>query len=365
MHHSCETNPDKVVPLKTIALQRRHDVDWLRTLAMGLLILYHVALSFQPWASLIRFPHNKQSLEWIWVFMSIINVWRIPILFLVSGMGLRFAMERRDWKQLLKDRTIRILIPYIFGIFILQYIVTMALPYLGWNAAFTISFGHLWFLLNIFLYFTWLIGILIYWKDNPDNGFSRFISKVISWRFGLFLFAIPMMIEAWLVNPTSFATYVENAHGWLLGLICFIMGLLFISVKDVFWPAVVRIRWNALVIALSLYLVRLFIFELQGAPNWLIAFESICWMFTILGFGSVYLNKPSPSLRYFSKAVYPVYIVHMPVQFIIAYFLLSLQLSAFIKFIILLAGTFGISILLYELILRRLKWIRPLFGMKL
>ena len=79
----------------------------------------------------------------------------------------------------------------------------------------------------------------------------------------------------------------------------------------------------------------------------------------------MYLNKPSRSLGYFSRAVYPVYIVHLPVQFTIAYFLLPLPLAAYLKLTMLLVGTFGVSLLLYEYGLRRLKWIRPLFGMKL
>jgi peptidoglycan/LPS O-acetylase OafA/YrhL len=135
--------------------------------------------------------------------------------------------------------------------------------------------------------------------------------------------------------------------------------------QDVFWPAVVRIRWVALAVALSLYLVRLLIFELQGELAWLTALESMSWMLAILGFGSLYLNKPSRSLSYLGKAVYPVYIVHLPVQFTTAYFLLPLPLSAYLKLTVLLAGTFGFSILLYEYVLRRLKWIRPLFGVKL
>ena len=102
-------------PIKYSAtpLQRRYDVDWLRTLAMALLIVYHVVLCFQPWAALTGFPQNNPTLEGVWPFMAMINIWRIPILFLVSGMGVRFAMERRDWKQLLKDRTLRILIPLL------------------------------------------------------------------------------------------------------------------------------------------------------------------------------------------------------------------------------------------------------------
>jgi hypothetical protein len=60
-----------------------------------------------------------------------------------------------------------------------------------------------------------------------------------------------------------------------------------------------------------------------------------------------------------------VYIVHLPIQFAICYFLLPLSLPAWWKLALLLVGTFGMSLLLYERVLRRLKWIRPLFGMKL
>jgi peptidoglycan/LPS O-acetylase OafA/YrhL len=173
------------------------------------------------------------------------------------------------------------------------------------------------------------------------------------------------MLEAWLVDPEFFSVYVDNVHGWLLGLICFFLGFVFISAQDVFWPAVERIRWPALVAAFSVYLVRLLVFELQGEPAWMAAFESMSWMLAAIGFGARYLNRASRLLAYLSKAVYPVYIVHFPVQFVIAYFLLPTGLSAYAKLALLLAGTFGICLFLYEFILRRMKWIRPLFGIKL
>ena len=95
---------------------RRYDVDSIRVIALMLLILYHTAVSFQPWATDILFIENKQYLEPFWHFaMNLINIWRIPILFLVSGMGLRFAMERREWAALLSDRALRIVLPLVFG----------------------------------------------------------------------------------------------------------------------------------------------------------------------------------------------------------------------------------------------------------
>lgn len=352
-------------PVSTPPLPRRHDVDWLRTLALGLLIIFHILLSFQSWAVTAGVPQNDELLE-EWVpFISMLAVWRIPLLFMISGMGVRFAMERRDWKELLKERATRILLPFLFGTYALGTFFVWAMPYFGWSSEFIPTFGHLWFLLNIFLYVVWLIGILIYLKDNPNNPLLRFFSKIIQWPLGLFLFALPLMLEAWLVDPEYFSVYVDNVHGWLLGLICFFLGFVFISVQDVFWPAVERIRWPAFVAALSVYLVRLLVLGLQEELAWLTGFESMSWMLAAIGFGARYLNEPSRALAYLSKAVYPVYIVHMPVQFVFAYVLLPTGLSAYSKLGLLTAGTFGLSLFLYEFVLSRVKWVRPLFGIKL
>ena len=40
----------------------------------------------------------------------------------------------------------------------------------------------------------------------------------------------------------------------------------------------------------------------------------------MLGLGAVYLNKDSPQLTYYKTAVYPVYIVHLPVQMGLMYY---------------------------------------------
>ena len=353
------TTPEALPPA------RRYDVDWLRTLALGLLIVFHIVLSFQSWAPSAGFPQNDQLLDELAPFMSMLAIWRIPLLFLISGMGVRFAMERRDWKGLLKDRTIRIVVPFVFNVYVFGTILGMAMPRLGWDAEFSLSFGHLWFLANIFAYFLWLLSTMVYMKDRPNCWLLRFFSKIIRWRFGLFLFAVPLMVEAWLVNPEYFSIYVDTLHGWLIGLICFFWGFIFICTQRDFWPAVARTRWLALAFAVSGFLVRLLVFELQAEPNWLTAFESMSWMLAVIGFASLHLNRPSPILRYLNAAVFPVYIFHMPVQFVLAYFLLPSSLSVYPKLTLLLAGTFGICLLLYEFVLRRLKWIRPLFGMKL
>ena len=360
-----QNNLDMKETATAVSSQRRYDIDWLRTLALALLIIYHTTISFQPWASFIGFPQNDDTLELLWVFMALLNVWRIPILFLISGMGVRFAMERRDWKALLKDRTIRILLPLVFGMFfIVPTFIYFILKHYGQTPQYAPALGHLWFLANIYAYVLLLLPIFFYLKNHPNNFVLRALSALFRKPFMILLVALPVMLEAWLVDPEIFSAYAETTHGFWLGMICFFLGFLFITLKDVFWTAVSRIRWLALGIAFPLYLLRFLIFQFEGAPNMLIALESMCWMLAVVGFGSLYLNKPSKSLSYFSGAVYPVYIIHMTVLFALLNVILPLDLPALVKFASLLAGTFGISLFLYEFVLKRIKWIRPLFGMK-
>ncbi|MCA9938495.1 MAG: acyltransferase family protein [Anaerolineales bacterium] len=359
----------------TVTDHRRHDVDWLRTLALALLIVYHVTVSFQPWGVYVGFPQNEQPLEGLWLVMMMLNVWRIPIVFVISGMGVRFALARRNWQDLLQDRTIRILVPFVFCVFCIAPISAYFFQkYYEQEIAYTPNAGHLWFLGNIFVYVLLLLPLLTYLKNRPHNALFRFLSRLFSHAGGIVVLVLPLVLEAALTRPDSFVTYQWGfspdglyvpAHGFWLGLVCFFIGFLIISVQDAFWPAAEKMRWVVLIAAFLLFLMRLFVFTfwLEMEVGWLVAVESMLWMLAFLGFGAHYLNKPSPRLRYFSAAVYPVYIVHLPTQFVLAYFLLPLSLPAFPKWILLNAGTFAISLLLYE-ILRRIKLVRPLFGMK-
>ena len=81
---------------------RRYDIDWLRVISISFLLIYHIVLMYQPWGFYIGFIQNPETNESIWIPMALLNVWRIPLLFFVSGMGVCFALRKRDWKELLK-----------------------------------------------------------------------------------------------------------------------------------------------------------------------------------------------------------------------------------------------------------------------
>jgi peptidoglycan/LPS O-acetylase OafA/YrhL len=87
-------------------------------------------------------------------------------------------------------------------------------------------------------------------------------------------------------------------------------------------------------------------------------------LFAILGYGKVLLNKPSKLLSYCNESVYPLYILHQSVQLSIGYFILQLNWGIFPKFVLVVIGTFGISLLIYELFIRRFNVARLFFGLK-
>ena len=64
---------------------RRYNVDWVRVLAFDLLILYHIGCVFASFDFHIK---NNVIVEWIEHPMYFLSQWRIPLLFVISGMGL-------------------------------------------------------------------------------------------------------------------------------------------------------------------------------------------------------------------------------------------------------------------------------------
>ena len=342
--------------------ERRHDIDWLRVIAIALLIVYHVAIIFQPWAIYFGFIQNAETSPIIWIPMALINIWRIPLLFFVSGMGICFALRRRNWKQLLLDRAKRILLPLTFGSFLIVPIhVYIFQKYYDQAIEYSPNVGHLWFLANICIYVIQIIGFA-FLERNYDYKFFNFFRNQLKRPYFIYLFIIPFILEAELMNPDYFATYVGNSHGFMIGMFAFFFGFLFVAIGNTFWFAVEKLKYVSLVLAFTLYLIRLLFFELNP-PHYLSSIESMNWIFAIFGFGYKYLNKPSKLLSELSQAAYPVYIVHMIFLYLGAYLILPLKLSLAVNLILIILFSFTGCYLSYEGI-KRIEILRPLFGLK-
>lgn len=343
---------------------RRYDIDWLRVIAIGLLLIYHIAIIFQPWAMFIGFIRSEQLMEGLWIPMSLLNVWRIPLLFYVSGMGVYFAMRKRNWKQLLLERSRRILLPFCFGIVAivpLHFFVFQ--KYYGMPLSYYAHVGHLWFLGNIFAYVVLLFPLFYYLKKHKEGAFWKGLSGFMSNPLGPLLVTVFFILEVVLVDPGLFEMYAQTWHGFFIGLLAFLFGFLFVYSGKAFWNTLLKWRWLYLALAIGLYLVRFLVFDLKS-PGYLMAIESNCWIFALFGWAYKHLNRPSILLSYLSQAAYPAYIIHMFVLYAGAYFILPLEIHVALKFTFIVAFTGTVSFILYEFVIKRIRFIRPLFGLK-
>ena len=344
--------------------ERRHDIDWLRVIAIGLLLIYHIAIIFQPWAMFIGFIRSPEPMEVLWKPMTMLNVWRIPLLFYVSGMGVYFAIRKRTWKALLWERSRRILLPFLFGM-----IAIVPLHFLVFQKHYDLTMGyyahpaHLWFLGNIFAYVFLLLPVFFYLKKVEGWRWKSGLAKFMSNPLGPLSISIFFVIETLTVKPQTFELYAQTWHGFFLGILAFFFGFLLVYSGKTFWQTVMKWRWLYLGLAIGWYVIRWMVFELRS-PGYLMAIESNCWIFAVFGFGYKHLNKPGPLLSYLSQAAYPVYIIHMFVLYTGSMFILPLELPVFVKFIAIILFTFTVCYLIYEFLIRRINFLRPLFGLK-
>ena len=349
---------------------------------MFLLIFYHLGISFTSVAPYIAFVQNKRFNDGIWYLLSVMNSWRIPLVFLISGIALRLAFQRRTKIEMFKERTKILIVPYIFGsvTFGAASLAIAFTYYEGWSDEYlwlwviTIFDGiHLWFLKNIFIYCLILIPFLNLISNKTAK--ETIFSKILNMPGGVFLFSIPVILEGHLLNANaysevvnygrSYQEYANTSHGFLLGFIWFFLGVLLVSQGEVFWESNKRNWKRHLFVGFACYFYRFFNNFEDGfsLDNRLISFESFNFIFLMLGLGAVYLNKDSPQLTYYKTAVFPVYIVHLPVQMAVMYYFAGINIHPIIKLPIALFLICFLSLTIYHAI-KNIKPLRPLFGLR-
>ncbi|MGE5499909.1 MAG: acyltransferase family protein [Syntrophothermus sp.] len=376
--------------------KRRYDIDWLRVLAFYLLILYHTGMLFVPWEFHIK---NNSTSEWFESWMVFLSNWRLPLLFIISGIGVSYSLNNRTGSQFLLERTKRLLVPLIFGMLVIIppqiYIERVSKgAYYGsyfefWKTVFSfipypkggsLSWHHLWYVLYIFVFSILMLPLFRYLRSNKSLQFRKKLSTLIRDRpivLYLILLIPIFLVRLFLVRlyPTTHAL-VGDWYNLLFTLCFFIFGYL-LTLIDSVWEVIAAKRKLSLITALiPIIFCELFLwgptysimnedtelfFHFYGVIKSVII---VSWLFAVLGYARIYLNKTNKFLRYANESVYPLYILHQSVELVIAFYIIHLDWPILPKFILVTIGTFGISILIYEIFIRRFNFMRILFGLK-
>ncbi len=377
------------------AAPRRHDIDALRALAFALVIVYHVAMYYvADWHWHLKSPH---AAEWLQAPMRALNLWRMDLVFLVSGLAFGLVRGRKTVPGLVRLRSWRLLLPLAFGMavvvpyqpyaqgvangliapgfgaFLLRYFGAgggwPAGAFDGWEVG--VTWNHLWYLAYLWAY-TVVLALLL---PGLESGRGQRLRAAFTGLRGAALFLLPVLplVLYSLLLWRHFPPTHDLIHDAWLHAVYFTLFLYgyWIGLDTGLWAELVRLRWRTLAGALLL----LALFMLLRGPavqngGWLartgmrVLADLYLWgmLLALLGWAHHRLNRPWRWLPWAREAVYPWYVLHQTAIIVLAVALARWPLGPVLEPLALLAGT---VLLCWALtgVVQRSRWLRPLFGL--
>ena len=380
-------------------MDRRHDLDWVRVCAFGVLVLYHVGMYYVTWDWHVKSPQASATIE---PLMLLSSPWRLSLLFLVSGAASAFLFDRQS-RTFLRTRSWRLLVPLVFGMLVIVVpqayyeVLDSRIPggyhdgylafwgrYLAGDGTFCDDDGcldlptwnHLWFVAYLWVY---TVAVWLLTRLAPDAGrrAGAWLGDRLS-GWGALLWPVLLLAGVRIALVGRFETthaLVDDWYNHAQYFVVFLLGFAMARANG-FWTALQRLRWVSLALAAAAYGFIVWYFHGSGygdaspPPDALRHFQRAVWALdqwtsitAILGFAYRFRHAETKALRYLVPAVFPVYILHQSVIVVIAYKLKPLGIAPLVEGPLLILLTLAACFGGYEFI-RRAAWLRPLFGLK-
>lgn len=373
---------------------RRHDLDWLRLIAIIILLFYHTGMLFNPWGWHVK---NNETSDGFRYWMVFLHYWRMPLLLFISGAGTYMALGKRTPGQYAGERFKRLFVPLVFGMFVivppqiyyehisnyntyLDFYKTVFdfVPYP--NGSF--SWHHLWFVAYLLLFSLIAIPLLIFLRSPRSMRFKQLLFNILSRPVGiLFIPTIVISITQTLLRPffpdethaliDDWAFFTFYFCFFLLGSICY-------SSREI-WESVGNNRKHlltaAIFVLIPFYAFYFHLLDLIDLPwtdeqieisfDVTAVFLSWFWVITVIAFGQHYLNRYQSWLSKINEGLYPFYILHQTAIIAIGYYICQLDWGIATKFWTVSILTFISCTVVYLLLIRPFNVMRFLFGVKL
>mgnify|MGYP000412456697 CR=1 FL=1 len=371
---------------------RRYDIDWIRTLALAVLILYHIGMYYvADWGWHIKSANTSEFLQNI---MILTNPWRMSLLFFIAAIALAFVQQKYATWHLFKTRTSRLLNPLLFGMFIIvvpqtyyealsQNLIEPSFfqfwkEYINPNTQLLkdhhtviglLTWNHLWF-----LPYLWLYSLIFLFAKLPMTKLAESsIAKTTPMPVIFVLMAILLVVVWYFLRPdfppTNALVNDWFNHGKYFSVFAF--GYVFALQKN-WWSFVIEKRNYFLTLALcgyvfliadrnglfttlaSQYDTNVFVKLLYG---FIMSINHWAWIMAVVGLAGYWLNRPSEKLKYATAAILPWYVLHQTLIIVFAWWLKPLDMPIFLESVLLLFMTLAGCFLGYEVI-RRVNFLR-------
>lgn len=368
--------------------QRLYFLDWLRICAFFLLVLYHTGMYYVTWDWHIKTATPSEAIE---PLMLLSSPWRMSLLFLIGGAAAAFLLEKLGGKGLAKERSKRLLLPLVFGMFFIvppqaYFEVVSDVAYRGSYADFMTlyvsgydgfcdhngcldmpTWNHLWFLPYLWVYTLILAAI---GSRRMQAAGQALLRHLHGWK----LFVLPVAFLAAgriLLLPHWPHTHnlIEDWHNHALSLPMFLLGAA-MARQEGFWQRLDGKRWAALGLFSASWASLIAFYSMQESfqQTWLplarVVYATCQWagIVAVCAFGYRHLNFDSARRRYLTQAVFPVYILHQTLIICLAWAMKPAAIAPLTEGVLIVALTFAISFGVFEIV-RRVPLLRPLFGL--
>ena len=102
---------------------RKRYLDNIRWAVVAVVVVYHVFYMYNAEGVLGGLGKiTDLDVQYYDLFLYIVYPWLMPVLFLVSGICARLALEKRSDREYFKSRTTKLLVPGTVGLFVFQFI---------------------------------------------------------------------------------------------------------------------------------------------------------------------------------------------------------------------------------------------------
>ena len=352
-------------------MERKHWMDNLRWVTVLLVLFYHVIYFYNNkgvFGGIGGFGEYPDCPQYQDIVMYILYPWFMPILFLLAGIGSRYALEKQSAKEWFKARTRKLLVPGTIGLFVFHWMVGYfntavvaktgvfdGMPLIAKYLMMAVSgIGPLWFIQLLWL--LCLVLLLVRALDKKDKLWNWCGKANLVWI--LLLGVLFWAGEQTLVKhprPES-ADGLLNLYKPLFYLVPFLLGYFVFShdaVQEKLEKAWIPLMACA-VAAGTVLVITTFGQDntsatYMGSPlnclyGWLMCIAMMGWF-------KAKFDRTGKFAGYMTKSSFGIYVVH---YLVIAglgsmmYFHMREQLSPLAMYIILTVTVFIVSPLLYE-----------------
>ena len=366
-------------------MERKHWIDNLRWATVLLVLFYHVFYFYNNkgvFGGIGGFGDYPECRQYQDIVMYILYPFFMPLLFILAGIGSRYALQKQSGKEWFKARTRKLLVPGTIGLFVFQWMVGYfntvvaarqgvfdGMPALAKYMMMAISgTGPLWFVQVLWL--LCLVLLLIRAIDRKDWFYT--ICGKANYVVIILLGVLFWVGEQTLIKhprPESLDGLV-NLYKPLFYLIPFLLGY-FVFAHDEVQEKLEK-AWLPLmacaVVAGTVLVVTTFgqdntSPQYLGSPlnclyGWLMCLAMMGWFKTKF-------NRTGTFAGYMTRSSYGIYIVHYLVIASLGYMMkVHTSLAPWMMYAILFLAVMLLSPAIYE-ILRRIPFVRwCVFGEK-